>query len=566
MKIGLVQINNSFSGQNYLPYSVALLQAYVEKHAPGKHEFLPLIYKRAAIDSIVQSLVSADLVGFSIYVWNERISLEIARRLKAIKPEMRTVFGGPQVPDKPHGFLEANPQVDQVVHNEGERAFFDILEGHATAQAIRPTRVNDIDEFPSPFLEGTFDSLMATNTTEKWIGLWETNRGCVFKCSFCDWGSATNAKMTKFGMERLQAEVDWFARHRIEYIFCCDANFGIQKRDVDIAKHVAKVKQQTGYPHALSVQNTKNATERAYETQKILSDGGLNKGVALSMQSTDPNTLLAVKRDNISLETYMELQRRFAHDGVETYSDLILGLPGETYESFVSGVDRLISSGQHNRIQFNNLSILPNAEMGDPAYQRRYGMVSVQSEIINIHGERVRLEDDVAEYQQLVIATDAMPLADWRKTRVFCWWAALLVFDKLFALPMHAAHAKGRSYREMIEAFMAARSPVLDWINCLFEDEAEAIQKGGPEYVFSEKFLGIYWPADEYAFMALVSDDILDEFYEEAAVIVRDVDTETKKNQNLIILPDGDFEKWCREVVWWGNKKGGYLRPLAGHT
>ena len=353
---------------------------------------------------------------------------------------------------------------------------------------------------------------------------------------------------------------------RIEYIFCCDANFGILPRDVDIAKHVATVKQQTGYPHALSVQNTKNATERAYETQKILSDAGLNKGVALSMQSIDTATLAAVRRDNISLDTYMELQRRFADDGVETYSDLILGLPGETYESFINGVDRLISSGQHNRIQFNNLSILPNAEMGDPAYQRKYGLVTVQSEIINIHGERVRLEDDVAEYQQLVIATDAMPLADWRKTRVFCWWAALLVFDKLFALPMHAAHKQGRSYREMIEAFMAARSPVLDWINCLFEDEAEAIQKGGPEYVFSEKFLGIYWPADEYAFMALVSDDILDEFYEEAAVIVRDVDTETKKNQNLIILPDGDFQKWCREVVWWGNKKGGYLRPLAGHT
>ena len=123
MKVGLVQINNSFSGQNYLPYSVALLQAYVEKHAPGKHTFLPLIYKRAAIDSIVQSLVTADLVGFSIYVWNERISLEIARRLRLLNSKIITVFGGPQVPDKALPFIEANPQVDIVVHNEGERAF-----------------------------------------------------------------------------------------------------------------------------------------------------------------------------------------------------------------------------------------------------------------------------------------------------------------------------------------------------------------------------------------------------------------------------------------------------------
>ena len=284
------------------------------------------------------------------------------------------------------------------------------------------------------------------------------------------------------------------------------------------------------------------------------------------MQSVDPGTLVAVKRDNISLGTYLELQRRFARDNVETYSDLILGLPGETYESFVSGVDRLISSGQHNRIQFNNLSILPNAEMGDPAYQHRYGMVSVQSEIINIHGERVRLEDDVAEYQQLVIATDAMPLADWRKTRVFCWWAALLVFDKLFALPMHAAHAKGRSYREMIEAFMDEPLGVIGWINWFLDKEALSIQDGGPEYFYAEEFLGVYWPADEYVFMRLVADRMLPTLYDEAANIIDGVEKEAVQNLSRLNLPGDDFQKWCREVVWWGNKKGGYLRPLAGHT
>ena len=298
-------------------------------------------------------------------------------------------------------------------------------------------RVRDLDEIPSPFLEGAFDSIMAANPQESWIGLWETNRGCPFRCTFCDWGSATAAKVTKFGEERLYREVDWFAEKKIEYIFCCDANFGIQKRDVDIAKYVAGIKQDTGYPVALSVQNTKNATERAYETQKILSDAGLNKGVALSMQSVDMTTLEAIKRDNISLGTYMELQRRFTRDKVETYSDLILGLPGETYELFVRGVDQLIENGQHNRIQFNNLSILPNAEMGDPAYQAKYGMVTVESKIINIHGERIELDDDVPEVQDLVVATAAMPLADWRRTRVFCWMTALLHFDKLFQIPAH---------------------------------------------------------------------------------------------------------------------------------
>ena len=88
------------------------------------------------------------------------------------------------------------------------------------------------------------------------------------------------------------------------------------------------------------------------------------------MQSLDGETLENIKRDNISLETYEVLQKRFTNHGVPTYSDLILGLPGETFESFTDGISQLIENGQHNRIQFNNLSILPNSEMGDPMYQK----------------------------------------------------------------------------------------------------------------------------------------------------------------------------------------------------
>jgi tRNA A37 methylthiotransferase MiaB len=655
MKVGLVQINNSFSGQNYLPYSVALLQTYVEQKAshPERFRFLPPLYKRIRIADAVTALLDADLVGFSTYVWNGRISLEIARRLKVAKPGIVIVFGGPHVPDQPEAFLRTNPQIDLAVHNEGERTFLKLLEMlpacnweelpgvsfvRSDGNFVRKPnidRVRDLDEIPSPFLEGAFDAIMAANPNESWIGLWETNRGCPFRCTFCDWGSATAGKVTKFGEQRLYREVDWFAEKKIEYIFCCDANFGIQKRDVDIANYVSEVKRSTGYPVALSVQNTKNATERAYETQKILSDAGLNKGVALSMQSVDMTTLEAIKRDNISLGTYMELQRRFTRDKVETYSDLILGLPGETYESFVRGVDQLMENGQHNRIQFNNLSILPNAEMGDPAYQAKYGMVTVESKIINIHGERVELDDDVPEVQDLVIATSATPLADWRRTRVFCWMTALLHFDKLFQIPLIMAHGiSGMSYRDMIEAFMAAdrqHYPMIAEINDFFHSEAEAIQRGGSEYVFSKEYLGIYWPADEFIFVKLTAEGKFDAFYSEAGRLLHEIvtshssglpmdviDEAVKLNHALVHQPfakedlkvslrydlldywrkvrDGeqavlrevslvveidrtskpyeDFQRWCREIVWWGNKKGAYLyspraaeitRELAGH-
>ena len=91
-------------------------------------------------------------------------------------------------------------------------------------------------------------------------------------------------------------------RQKIEYIFCCDANFGIQKRDVDIAEYVAKIKQETGYPRRLSVQNTKNATERAYRRRRSCPTPASTRAWRCRCRASTDDTLEAIKRDNISLE------------------------------------------------------------------------------------------------------------------------------------------------------------------------------------------------------------------------------------------------------------------------
>src|SRR5690349_12634645 len=130
LRVSLVQINNSFSGQNYLPYSAGLLQAYADKNArhPERYDWVMPIYSRVPVAQAVEQLKDADVVGFSTYVWNIRISLEIARRLKQIKPGIIIVFGGPHVPDHPEPFMRANRQIDLAVHNEGERTFLKLLE------------------------------------------------------------------------------------------------------------------------------------------------------------------------------------------------------------------------------------------------------------------------------------------------------------------------------------------------------------------------------------------------------------------------------------------------------
>ena len=178
--VGLSQINNSFSGANYLPYSVGLLQAYVEKHSPSKKcfEFLRPIFKRTSIEETVSQLLLAEVIGFSLYVWNEQISLETIRQLKKRNPQIYIICGGPQVPDRCESFLRKNPGIDVAVHGEGERTFFELLKNFPSRKINQIPGISTIDEsgsfcnnpkaertkdlsiIPSPYLSGIFDELM----------------------------------------------------------------------------------------------------------------------------------------------------------------------------------------------------------------------------------------------------------------------------------------------------------------------------------------------------------------------------------------------------------------------
>lgn len=643
--VGLVQINNSFSGHNYLPYSVGLLQAYAQKtlREADRFRFLLPVYSRISIPHAVEHLRLADIVGFSTYVWNEKLSLAIARALKKERPEVLVVFGGPQVPEQPDRFLRENRFVDIACHGEGEIPFLRILEAFPSRDWIdvpsvsyvnetddvvstrRCERIADLDTLPSPYVEGVFAHLMRANAHEQWIALWETNRGCPFSCTFCHWGSATQAKLYRYGSDRIAKDIDWFSDRRIEFVYCCDANFGILARDKDIALRMAENKRRYGYPKAFSVQNTKNSSDRTYEIQHILEEAGLNKGVTLSLQSVNVETLEAVKRQNISLGTFYELQKQFTMDGVETYTDIILGLPNETYETFVDGVSSVIESGQHNRIQFNNLTLLVNSELAGEEQRERYGLIVKETRIINAHGVCAtrsggdRGEDDVVETQQLVVGTDTMPAEDWVKARVFGWWTAFLYFDKILQIPLVVMRRlTGRRFKDLIAPFMQAGAPfrtVRD-LHSLFLKKAHDIQDGGEEYCESKEWLGIWWPADEYAYITLAVNGALAGFYEEAEVLLspfcgesasadargvladavrlsRVLITEPGKQSGGVVelgynlfevfkaelrgesipiekglfryqVEDGrahwaTLEEWCREVVWYGNKKGAYL-------
>lgn len=642
VKIGLVQINNNYSGQSYLPYSIGLLHAYVQAYAkdPEKYEFLVPVHLRIPVEEAVNKLLGADVVGISSYVWNIRISLEVARHIKERKPDTVIVFGGPQVPNHAESFLKKHSFIDLAVHGEGEPAFLEILERlenrnwdsvpsvsflkkDSYIRNPNGPRMTPHDEKISPYLNNVFTPLIQANPHEHWLAIWETNRGCPFSCTYCDWGSATQSKVNKFELSRLYKEIDWFADKKIEFVFCADANFGMFDRDYDIAVRMAESKQKCGYPRTVSVQNTKNATEKAYKVQKLLADSHLNTAITISFQSTNMQTLENIRRANISLKSFQELQRRFTVDRIPTYTDIIIGLPGETYETYADGVSSVIEGGQHNRIFFMNLSILPNAEMGDPEYQKKFGMITVQNEVVYIRGSIHQAQDEFAELQELVIATNTLSKEDWVRARSFAWVCNFLHFNKLLQIPFILLNKIfSCSYRELVELFSEADHsdfPVLTEAKQFFNDKARAIQNGDHEFCPSKEWLGVYWPVDEYLLIKFSSENKLSVFYSEAerrlCLFLADkgislpnniLHDAIKLNSNLIKQPffDTDIEVstsyniwefyqavlngisipleekrcvykidriskkwsswdvWCREVVWYSSKSGAFLYTI----
>lgn len=556
--IQLVQINQLAFERKFLPYSVALLQAYTLRHALqlSRYTFLPILFERLPLQENIQESLLADILAFSTYVWNMNYSLAMAHKLKQIKPQTITIFGGPQVPDRAEAFLRQNPQVDVCCHGEGETVFLELLDSlparnwsqikgisYLSDEGLfihqpRADRRKDLDAIPSPYLLGIFDPLFKKYPNYRWTAPWETNRGCPFSCTFCDWGSATAAKVNRFGMERLQAEIRWFARHRIDMVYCCDANFGILPRDIEITEYMVQTKDKMTYPRGFYIQNAKNATERTYQIQKQITQSGMNPDVTLSLQSVNPEVLKAIRRDNISLEAYKELQHRFQRDGINTYTDFLVGLPGETYASFADGIERIISEGQHNIIKFYNVYILPNAEMAQPEYRKKYGLITAKTPYYEPYFP-VNLE--VQEWQEMIVGHDTLPPEDWCRIRVLAWWVEILYINrKLLQLPLILIwKLTGIGFREMFETYLNidfSGASLIQELNRFLFDKARSIQAGEPEFCLLEQRGkdGTWLTAEDFAITGLYKSEAIDEFYQNHEVILSHI---LDKHQK--ILPPG---------------------------
>ena len=211
-------------------------------------------------------MINPAVVGLSSYVWNVSYNEALASAIKNRYPKCKIIIGGAETPNKSKNFFVNKPYIDYLVHQEGELSFTGLLQSFIglrdeetvpgisinragkTLMTGPSQRVIDLSNVPSPYTMGLFDKLPEMYPGKIWNAIIETNRGCPFMCTFCDWGGVTFSKVKKFNLERIQEELDWMGQNKIEIVTNTDANFGIFKdRDMQITNMLIDTKQKYGY-------------------------------------------------------------------------------------------------------------------------------------------------------------------------------------------------------------------------------------------------------------------------------------------------------------------------------
>ena len=217
-------------------------------------------------------------------MWNWNLNCEIAKAIKEKYPNCLILYGGQHqpLPDRNKGFFKKYPYIDVLIHHEGELTLEELLLNLNNLKNINgitlnlnekefrtPSRerVKEIEDMPSPYLDGSFDWIIKKNKRENnytFNATVESARGCPFSCAFCEIGEKYYQKL-KTSYDKTKQEIEWIANNKIVYITDPNSNFGILfKQDYDLAQYIVKIKEKYKYPYAYRATWAKGQADKFY--------------------------------------------------------------------------------------------------------------------------------------------------------------------------------------------------------------------------------------------------------------------------------------------------------------
>lgn len=422
------------------PLNVGYVASYCKKKFGNAVDITLFKY----IDDLEKALIRRppDLLGMSNYPWNHNLGLTFFRMVEALSPKTIRVMGGPNLPltkTDQHHFMIERPLIDYYCLFEGEEPFANLIEKlladgldrkrlaskplvegmlfRSVSDGILvgdplPRRIN-LDDIPSPYLTGLLDKFF----DDKLSPLLETNRGCPFSCTFCHEGNPFLSKVHYFGLERALAEIDYIADHvtpNVVNLMFADPNFGMMARDQEICAHISTIQKRNNWPKWIFASTGKNKPERIKNTMTQLAPNSMR--VWLSVQSMDEVVLEQVKRSNIKIDKMVELGNALQTAGLPTMSELILGLPGDSFDRHIGSISKLIEANVTS-ITTYTLMLLNGTDLNSDQSRLTYQLKTGFRVLPRDFGQ-LKNGDIAAEIEEVVIGTSTLPFEDYLRLRL----------------------------------------------------------------------------------------------------------------------------------------------------
>lgn len=438
----------------FVPYGIGCIKSYFYKHSSNSEKFDVTLFKypHVFIDNFLKN--KPEVVAFSNYVWNSDLSYTFAEEIKKLSPDILIIFGGPNYPLEDNfreKWLQSHKSVDIYIVGEAEETFKKVIDLWYETKDIEQiklsgingchalvhgklfksndviSRLNNLDLFPSPYIEGYLDEFLED---KRLIPLTESNRGCPFTCTFCEKGSKIWTKVSSKSIARFEKEVEYIAeRCKGKVLVLVDNNFGMFAQDIEIAKALARIKDKYDYPYHIATSTSKNAEDRILECAKILK-GSLP--VTVSVQSLDYDVLVNIKRKNVPINKSIKMAKLANSEDSNTRSEIILALPGDTKEKHFNTIFQLLDAGMKFILPYT-LMLLDGSELSTSASRNKWKMKTkfrLNHRCFGVYkfGER---QVSSAEIEEVVVGLDTLTFEDYLECRSFALTVSIFYSDDI---------------------------------------------------------------------------------------------------------------------------------------
>ena len=280
---------------------------------------------------------SPRIIGFGVYIWNVTETVEVIAAIKRVRPEITIILGGPEVSH------EMDQQIivqlaDYVITGEADLTFAEVcgrlLSGGRPEAKIIPAPLPEFGEMVLPY-----DFYTDQDVAHRVIYV-EASRGCPFTCEFCL--SSLDVPVRQASLPALLKHLQRLLDRGVKQFKFVDRTFNLNLAASKALLEFFWERYRPGlFLHFEMIPD--RLPEALREVISRFPPGALQFEVGVQSFNEEVCKLISRRQDARKLEDNFHFLR--ARTGVHIHADLIVGLPGESVESFAAGFDRLVSLG-----------------------------------------------------------------------------------------------------------------------------------------------------------------------------------------------------------------------------